>query len=339
MERFDHILIGHGLAGAALERELSRRGARVLVVDRGDPRSTSRVAAGLVTPVTGKRFVASYGWREFWPLAVQTYGDFLHRLGAVRLFQDEVEREAFEARREGFGELVGDAPPLPPSVRADHGAFAMPDTGRLDTTSYLAHRRDQLRDRLVVLDVPPSAIELGPEIRLRSLDVVGDRITFCEGFSHSAHPLFRDVGFRAAKGEILTVRAPDLDLDCTVHTRGFWMTPLGDARYRVGATYEWDELDHEPTSAGRRELLRRLAGVLSLQVEVLDHVAGVRPIVDGRQPLVGVHPRHASVGYINGLGSKGALLAPAVARMYVDSLEGVGDIDPEFDLARRCALA
>ena len=47
----DFLIIGQGLAGSALAIELLGRGKRVLVVDRMDQRSSSRVAAGLITPL------------------------------------------------------------------------------------------------------------------------------------------------------------------------------------------------------------------------------------------------------------------------------------------------
>jgi glycine/D-amino acid oxidase-like deaminating enzyme len=50
---YDYLLIGHGLAGATLARELRGRGHRVLVYDEPRPDSASRVAAGLMNPVAG----------------------------------------------------------------------------------------------------------------------------------------------------------------------------------------------------------------------------------------------------------------------------------------------
>ena len=57
----DYLIIGHGLAGATLARTLRRRGRRVVVLDAPQPDSATRVAAGLINPVAGKRFALA--WR------------------------------------------------------------------------------------------------------------------------------------------------------------------------------------------------------------------------------------------------------------------------------------
>ena len=47
----DVVVVGQGFAGTALAWQLRWRGASVLVVDRGDPDTASKVAAGLLTPM------------------------------------------------------------------------------------------------------------------------------------------------------------------------------------------------------------------------------------------------------------------------------------------------
>src|SRR5436190_1596500 len=108
MERLDFVIVGQGLAGTTLAWQLRRRGQRVLVIDHEGGGSASRIAAGLVTPVTGKRLAKSWRWDELFPAAVTFYrsleaeigGAFFHQRPAVRLFADEAERDEFERRAE-----------------------------------------------------------------------------------------------------------------------------------------------------------------------------------------------------------------------------------------------
>jgi glycine/D-amino acid oxidase-like deaminating enzyme len=60
--------------------------------------------------------------------------------------------------------------------------------------------------------------------------------------------------------------------------------------------------------------------------------SAVRPIVKGRQALIGTHPAHPRVAFLNGLGSKGSLRAPWLARHLVEHLLDGAPLDPEFDL-------
>ena len=50
----DFVIIGQGLAGTTLAWQLKWQGLRGVIVDRDDRTSASRVAAGLMTPATGK---------------------------------------------------------------------------------------------------------------------------------------------------------------------------------------------------------------------------------------------------------------------------------------------
>src|ERR1700760_1611619 len=103
----EFIIIGQGLAGTALAWALLRRGRSVLVVDN-ERGGASRLAAGLITPVTGKRLAKSWRWNELYPAAfafyraieAETGATFFYQRPALRLFANEVERDEY-GRREG----------------------------------------------------------------------------------------------------------------------------------------------------------------------------------------------------------------------------------------------
>jgi glycine/D-amino acid oxidase-like deaminating enzyme len=137
-------------------------------------------------------------------------------------------------------------------------------------------------------------------------------------------------GHRCAKGEILTLRAPGWRADRILIGGGGWLVPLGDGRFKAGSTYVWDRLDGEPTPEGRarvEEIARLLGGP---EFEVTAHEAGVRPIVRTSQPLIG--PLADGRVVFNGLGSKGSLYAPGVARHLAAWLRSGGELDPELDV-------
>src|SRR5215213_4280553 len=98
MRCVDFVIVGAGLAGTTLAWQLRRRGRSVLVLDRETGGAASRVAAGLVTPVTGKRLARSWRWDELFPAAVAFYREveaehgatFFHERPALRLFADEL---------------------------------------------------------------------------------------------------------------------------------------------------------------------------------------------------------------------------------------------------------
>ncbi len=79
----------------------------------------------------------------------------------------------------------------------------------------------------------------------------------------------------------------------------------------------------------------KLHELVRLPFEVVGHVAGVRPIVTGRKPVIGWHPTILNLAVFNGLGSKGSLTAPFFADMLAAHLCDGTPIDPEVDVRTR----
>jgi glycine/D-amino acid oxidase-like deaminating enzyme len=345
MERVDFVAVGQGLAGTTLAWQLRRRGLRVLVVDR-EGGGSSRIAAGLVTPVTGKRLAKSWRWDELYPAAVAFYRDLesdlgeaiFHQRPAIRLFATPEERDEFDRRAASvLAGLVRTLDRVPDAFDAPLGGFEMPTAARLDVPRYLNLSRDhfQREGAYRSADLDPSRdVELVPDgVRLPRLGVEARGLVFCRGFAPGTDPWFGGVKFNAAKGEILTLRIPGLPEDRVVH-RGVWLAPAGGDVFRCGSTYTWSPLDCEPTTEGRAEIESRLREFLRLPFEVIDHRAAVRPVIDAGYPVLGQHPGFPQLAYFNGLGSKGSLLAPFFAGQLAACLADGGEIEPAVDVRR-----
>ncbi len=344
---FDTCIIGQGLAGTTLAWTLHRMGQRVAVIDRDEPLSSSRIAAGLITPVTGKRFVKSWRFDDFWPIATEFYRaieketgtGFFHQRNSVRLFASREEQELFAQKsNRDYPELVRypENPVNEKNFDRSFGEFEMTQAARLNIPLYLDASRDYFsrKNSYFNAEINPS-IDLqlqNNSVILKQFELHSKRIIFCEGFSGSKNRWFESVRFDAAKGEILTVKIPGLNEQRAVH-RGIWLVAVGDDLYRMGATYDRKNLNTTPTETGREELCSRLSNFMRLPFEVLDHHAAVRPIILGRKPLIGFHPQYPQMGYFNGLGSKGSLQAPWFADTFAQSISENNNIPSEFNVA------
>jgi glycine/D-amino acid oxidase-like deaminating enzyme len=69
----DYLVIGQGISGSLLSRNLLMAGKSVMVIDEANAASASRVAGGIVNPVTGKRLVRSWMIEKLLPFALDTY--------------------------------------------------------------------------------------------------------------------------------------------------------------------------------------------------------------------------------------------------------------------------
>ncbi len=338
---FDAIIVGQGLAGTALAWNLTWRHQRVLVIDRDEAVTSSRVAAGLMTPITGKKLVPSWRWDRFWNSATkfyrrveqQTSSSFFYPQRIIRLLATTQEQQYFAKRVESeFVGLVRQAEPLVSSEEFDdsRGGFEMIEGGRLNVPAYLMASREyfQRHDAVMRSEFDPgSMVELTANgVRIPRLDISARRLIFCQGIEATSNHWFQNIDFKPAKGEILTVRIEGLEEEQIV-SHGVWLMPLGNGLFRAGATYEWKNLDSIPTNAARVEICQRLREFLRLPFQVVGQDAAVRPILRHYYPVVTVHRDHSQLGFFNGLGSKGALQAPWLADHFAGFLLGEHTLD------------
>jgi glycine/D-amino acid oxidase-like deaminating enzyme len=160
-----------------------------------------------------------------------------------------------------------------------------------------------------------------------------EKIIFCEGFKAIQNPWFGALPFTHAKGEILTIKSSELNQHYIL-SKGIFILPIGDDCYKVGSTYDWDDLSEIPTEEAKVELIQKLEKLIHCDYTIIDHQAGIRPTVKDRRPLIGLHPEFPQLGIFNGLGTKGVSLGPFFANHFVEYLEGGISLNPEVDIRR-----
>ena len=350
----DYLIVGQGLAGSLLAWRLLERGERVLVVDNGHLHSSSTVAAGLINPVTGKRLVKTVGVECCLPRAREAYlqlevllqRELLVEKSMLRLFHSAEERERWQQRQQDaeyqpyLGELL-EAADLPSPLHASHGAGRQLQTAYLRTRALLQGLQEWLQRQHSYLQ--SSFDYAGLKLLDEGLEwqgVSARRIIFCEGHRGAANPWFDWLPFQPAKGEFLTLRSDEALPDQIINS-GRWLMPRGEGLYRVGASYDHQQLDEQPTGEARRMLLQALPGFLSPLPEfaVVGQQAGVRPTTSDRQPFVGAHPLHPQLMIFNGFGSKGSLLIPWHVERFVEHLRHATALPPAMDVARYAGQA
>ena len=331
--RCELVIVGGGIAGTTLAWTVRERRVDFLLVDDRPQVSSSRIAAGLVTPITGPRLAVAWRWEEFWPVATGFYEGVAVRIGEpvfhprrmVRLFANAAEVGLFRERRlVDAAHLVA---ALDPSLGAPYrtselGGFEMPVAGQLDVPRYLDRSWEVFTAEgcAVAARIDPAGLVATAQgVLVPELEVVAGKVVFAEGYTGVVNPWFPEVPYRPAKGEILTVRIPGL-VDSRVVHGAVWLAPLGEERALCGSTYEWKELDQRATDVGRASILERLERLVEGRVEVLDQRAAVRPALRQFHPVVERSAREGRLFVLNGLGSKGSLQAPWCARQLVGHL-------------------
>ncbi len=329
----DVIIIGQGLAGTTLAWSLLQRAARVAVVQAPQGPSASQVAAGLVTPVTGRNFGVAPDFARDRAAAAKAYraaekalkATFWYERPAVRLIQSEQGMRALEKRRAGLGSALRSASPPPDPGFAHYiEALVMPNAARLDVAAYIDASGSYFntlgclsRHRVTAGDLTVAA----DGITLAGSGLRARHVVWCGGPDDADNAWLAGHSLSPAKGEILTVQIDDFAESRTTHSGGHWLLPTDEAGiYRFGATYDHNDLTPEPTAGARDTLMQRLAQMIDRPFTVLDQQAGIRPVGPNRRPFARAHPVHARVSVFNGLGSRGVLWAPYLAAQLADQL-------------------
>ena len=335
----DVLIIGQGIAGTVLSEVLHARGLRVLVFDEPRTGRATHAAAGLVNPVVLRTTVPSWRAQELLAVAGACYREleqryderFWNPVELLALFPSAKEAGIWRARMKepDMARLIAEGPAADPAVAELPQPFGVGVVRRsawVDVRRLLAAHRSLwlAEDRLLERGIGPTDIERTAE-GLRIGDATAPLVVHCTGAFSRELPLV------PVRGEGLTVRADGLRLRSAVH-RGVFVLPVGDDRYRVGATFAWEDPWCGPTGEGRRWLLDRVQRVVPRAMEVEEHWWGVRPTTRDRRPLLGRTAPHEAV--LNGLGSRGVLLAPWCAQHLAAHLfDGVA-LDPEVDVSR-----
>jgi glycine/D-amino acid oxidase-like deaminating enzyme len=345
--KVDFIIVGQGLAGTLLAHELFRRNKSFVVLDDPDQPKASLVAAGLINPIVFRRMTKSWLVDESFSQMELTYSELENLVQKQLYYPDKLvkllgegdlifwKEKAFANKLENYLTAYPILNFRNPHIRNTFGFACINKAGRLDIQKFISafsrflHQRKLIRKEKIIFEKL-----IFQDDSVIYDDIIAQKIIFCEGSSASMNPFFKNLKFKHSKGEVLEVKIPELKLDRILSGEVFVM-PLGNDRYKVGATYSWDELNYETTDSASQELLDKIEKIILLKPEIVFQKAGIRPTMHDRKPVIGLLPENPNVGIFNGLGSKGVLLGPFFARQFADYLIGNSDyIHPEANVNR-----
>ena len=340
----DVIIVGQGLAGSVMAARLMRSGRSVLVIDKGHEKSSSRIAAGVFNPVALKR--TSLSWRanemvkearDFYSYAGKLTGlTYFRETPLFRIFPDDNEKKAWTNSEKGNLEgYLGNTTTLNDiDVFNPYGAGEVKQTGWMDLPLFLGSVREMLKEKncLLAEDFDFSMLKAGAE-KVEYNGHHARMIIFCEGWQGYTNPYFSYLPFSLNKGEVVKIDVPGLSLDGIIH-KNIFILPLPDGSYRAGATFRWNDLSNEPTEEGVHELKEKISKVIKPAFTITGADAGIRPATRDRRPFLGKHPEYSSVVIFNGLGSKGVMMAPLLAKELEEHLFEKGKLHPETDINR-----
>jgi glycine oxidase len=341
----DYLIVGSGLAGISFA-EIALQNNKSIVVFDNYSQNSSRIAGGIYNPVILKRFSAVWNAMEQIDYLNLFYPQIETRIKNKIDFKMPVLRKFFSVEEQNNWFSVSDQSSLTPflsnlilhknycGIDASYGFGVVLQTGYVDTQLLLQLYHDYLHTHKIFIrdtfDYTQLKI-LSDGVTYKSIQA--KHIVFAEGFGLHANPYFNYLPLDGTKGELFIIKAPKLDLDCILNSSVF-VLPLGNDLFKVGATYNWTDKTETPTEAGKHELLERIQELLHCDFEIIEHFAGIRPTVKDRKPLVGTHRDHEKLHVLNGLGTRGVMLGPCLARDLFFHIENGTPLDINIDILR-----
>ncbi len=343
---FNFIIVGQGIAGSVLAISLIRAGYTVCVINEPSLSLSSKVAAGIWNPVVFKRLTKSWLADELIPELLDFYSHcekefnttLITKRKIIKSFTEEQEKNLWLKKAETENRFLENNvyEHLKISDTESLNSYShVLDAGNLDMNAFLNESKKYIEENQNYIEDDFDHTHLKTtETGIEYKTITADHITFCEGYLVHKNPLFNWIPMKPAKGEVITIRCENLFLEHNILNKGIFILPLGDNTYKVGATYEWENLNDVPTEQKKRELIEKLNTVINIPFEILKHEAGVRPSVSDRRPVVGKHPELNHHFIFNGFGTKAVMLAPYFAKQLVKHFQTGSEIDKEVDPKR-----
>lgn len=347
-DTLDCVIVGQGLAGSWMATVLAKRGWKIRVYDDGSQNAASRVASGMMTPLTGKRLVPTWRLDPLLGVAKAAYRAQERELGcalldcrpSLRIFSSEDQAQRWEKRAQdpSLAPYLGER--FAPGTRVQgielpFGGCKLLEGARVDVRTWVNAIRDSLAKEGAYVQ---------RRVELTAIAKQGDhwlvegerckRVVFCLGYRAMEHQLTRRLPFKPARGDLIEVVAPTVSESLHLQV-GVSLTALGDKKALVGGNYDWRDIHGGPNQGQAQTLVTKMQEIIGEPLSVQGHRCGVRPIVEGRVPVLGELEGQRGAYLLNGLASKGTMWAPWMAQHLCDVMDGKVKVDPELCATQR----
>lgn len=353
------VVIGAGVIGCAIARELAARHVPTTVLDDRPPGGgATQASAGMLAPHVeghesgplldlGVRSLALY---DDWIAAVADDSGIAveyRRIGTLEVALDEDRAAALRA------EAGRASAPVPrvwlssdqarmtyPALGTIAGALSTPTHGYVDARQLVealtraAERRGATFRRTTVHAISRTGFEL--TVTTSSEILTASTVVLAAGawtnridLGVAAPPL------RPVRGQLLHLAWRGDAIDTILWGPHCYIVPRVDGSLLVGATVEEAGFDERTTVEGVRSLLDAACELLpdAVTATFLDARVGLRPATPDELPVVGPDPAVEGLVHASGHYRNGVLLTPLTAVLVADWIEK-GTRDPALDLLR-----
>ncbi|MCF6139241.1 glycine oxidase ThiO [Pseudalkalibacillus berkeleyi] len=362
-QSFDAIIVGAGVIGSSIAYNLSKRGNKVLVLEKGQVAGkASSAAAGMLGAQTelednSPLFRLAKASRLMFPDLAEDLKQLsgidieLQQNGIYKVATAEREVSKLQRLIRIQNELGEEAYWVTPTELRDQepalslltfGAMYMPNDGQVSAPA-------------LTTALATSAVALGAEIlehtgveQLLEKDgrVVGVKTAVRQFYADNvivaggawSEALLKEAAVTLetypVKGECMSVKTTTRVVNGTIFSDGCYIVPKADNRLIIGATEKADTFDETVTLEGIAKLMECAMHIIpELKRAEWDSAwAGIRPQTMDGVPYLGEHQGKKGLYIATGHYRNGILLAPITGKVIADLIDGV-EMDSEWKSA------
>lgn len=328
----DCLIIGQGISGTLLSWFLHKEGKTFLVIDNNKVDSSSKVAAGIINPITGRRYVTTWMIDEVMPFAIDTYRSlesylqysFVYEKSIIDFFPSPQMLNAFVdriAENDTYLHSYPNQNQFNQYFNYDFGCGEIRPSYTIHLPLLLELWKQKLKEWNAIKEEEFLLADLQTSDDHASYhDITAGKVIFCDGVDAATNPWFRLLPFAPNKGEAMIIEAEEL-YNGHIFKRGLMLAPLPTPGiFWVGSNYQWEFADDKPSEHFYKQTSNLLQNWIKVPFKIVDHKAAIRPATVERRPFVGFHPHFPVIGILNGMGTKGTSLAPFFAHQLTQHL-------------------
>ena len=284
LNKYDYLIVGQGIGGTLLSWYLKKKGKSFYFIDNNHHHAASNIAAGIINPITGRKYVKSWRIEQFLPVAKQAYSEISNFLDE-KIYHEKLiyrglyniqDENTWESRKtdEVAGQYIVDQPHTEEYSNKINGIFSygvLKGGMQVQLPSIIKLYRKYLKNNDLITESKFLYEELNiSDSGVKYRNIEAGHLIFSEGYQSDFNPYFNYLPFEAAKGDVLIIKIKGRPFNNILRHKVF-IAPIDDEHYWVGSDYRWKFEDDSPDPEKRKELIEVLDKILNVPYEIVNH--------------------------------------------------------------------
>ena len=341
---YDFLIVGQGITGSIVALQLKKNSKKFKLIDGQSQNTSSKVAAGIIHPISLKRCNLSWRGREFYEFSDSFYKEINYESNIelyktyklLRIFTSFEEQNNWigKTNNETYKNILSLNFKELDNLKDRFGSGVVELCSRLYVNKFLDFVSTSfMKSKALVKDVFKADDLKLKNNRFHYNGDIYSNIIMCEGVNALKNPMFNYLPIIPNKGELIKVSSTILPTD--IINCGIFSLPEAKNIFTIGSTYSNEDQKNNITTDAKKYMLKKLNKIIEIDdIEILDQKFGFRPTSLDRKPLIGEHPIIKNLYTVNGMGSKAILMAPLLVRELIDNIYLKKPLDSMININR-----